>query len=549
MFIDLYNGVLKYTTPDLIDNGAIKIEYRFTNLTTNAAFNVYGWTYSAAQGQGISWTNRVDNGNLAGSSGYSVSYDPVTPVADFAADVVSGVGSLTVHFTDASLNYPTSWAWDFDNDGVIDSTDQDPSWTYLSPGTYSVVLTVSNAAGNDTMTKTGYINVFNDTQPNVTATPDSGKYKGSQNVTLISDQSDATIYYTTDGSDPTDDSNNNRVPYSGPIPITSTTNLQFAAVNTGGVWSQRYSKNYVIDAVTPRVTNVDPAKNAVVRADKVIKVTFNEAIKAGSLWIDLKNSNGTLVPVTTSINGNTLTITPKNLLVNGKYSLALHTGCVADLVGNALALYSTSFSVDAVAPKVANFDPANKVTNVSAGKVIKVTFSENIKAGSLWIELLNSAKKAVPVNITINGNILTVDPKSNLAESLYTLCIHTGAVTDLAGNPVALKSSKFSVGTSPVMSKVDPANGATRVARNKNMAVTFNESIKKGSNCWVELKASNGTKIAVTTSTSGKVLTIAHTAKLRANTRYSLIIHTGAVTDLAGNPVAVRSFTFTTGNT
>jgi len=28
-----------------------------------------------------------------------------------------------------------------------------------------------------------------------------------------------------------------------------------------------------------------------------------------------------------------------------------------------------------------------------------------------------------------------------------------------------------------------------------------------------------------------------------------LIIHTGAVTDLAGNPVALRTFTFTTGST
>nr|WP_319372974.1 right-handed parallel beta-helix repeat-containing protein [uncultured Methanobacterium sp.] len=81
------------------------------------------------------------------------------PVANFTADVTNGVGPLTVQFTDTSSG-PTSWSWDFDGDGVIDSTLQNPSWTYISTGVYNVSLFVGNAVGNSTLTKTGFINVL-----------------------------------------------------------------------------------------------------------------------------------------------------------------------------------------------------------------------------------------------------------------------------------------------------------------------------------------------------------------------------------------------------
>ncbi len=143
---------------------------------------------------------------------------------------------------------------------------------------------------------------------------------------------------------------------------------------------------------------------------------------------------------------------------------------------------------------------------------------------------------------------MTIDPKSNLAESKYTLAIHTGAVTDLAGNPVAVKSSKFTVGTAPKVVKVDPKNGATKVVRSKTIKMTFNEAIKAGSNYKIELKTNNGKKVTIKKSISGKVLTIKH-AKLAANTKYKLVLYSGSVADKAGNPVAAKTYKFTTGKT
>ncbi|WP_204245337.1 DUF3344 domain-containing protein [Methanosarcina horonobensis] len=86
------------------------------------------------------------------------------PVADFLASVTSGTAPLEVQFTDASTGTVSSYAWDFDNDGTVDSTQQNPLYTYGAAGTYSVNLTVTNADGSDFEVKTNYITVTQATQ-------------------------------------------------------------------------------------------------------------------------------------------------------------------------------------------------------------------------------------------------------------------------------------------------------------------------------------------------------------------------------------------------
>jgi serine protease len=98
------------------------------------------------------------------------------PVAAFSGTPTSGYYPLTVTFTDASTNSPTSWAWTFGDGGT--STSQNPSYTYTAAGTYTVTLTATNTYGSDSETKTGYITVTTPpTDPPVAAfsgTPTSG---------------------------------------------------------------------------------------------------------------------------------------------------------------------------------------------------------------------------------------------------------------------------------------------------------------------------------------------------------------------------------------
>jgi PKD repeat protein len=82
---------------------------------------------------------------------------PVT--ADFSGSPTSGVAPLAVSFSDLSTGSPSSWAWDFDNNGTVDSTAQNPTYTYTSAGTYTVSLTAANGSSSDTKTKLAYVTV------------------------------------------------------------------------------------------------------------------------------------------------------------------------------------------------------------------------------------------------------------------------------------------------------------------------------------------------------------------------------------------------------
>jgi uncharacterized delta-60 repeat protein len=79
---------------------------------------------------------------------------PPPPVADFQAVPVRGAAPLTVRFTDMSTGTITSYAWDFDNDGTTDSTEENPTYTYNSQGTYTAKLTATGPGGSDDETKT-----------------------------------------------------------------------------------------------------------------------------------------------------------------------------------------------------------------------------------------------------------------------------------------------------------------------------------------------------------------------------------------------------------
>lgn len=84
----------------------------------------------------------------------------IPPSPAFTGAPLQGCVPLTVNFTDQSTDVPTSWEWDFKNDGTATSTTQNASYTYTTPGTYSVKLTASNASGTNSLTRTSYINVY-----------------------------------------------------------------------------------------------------------------------------------------------------------------------------------------------------------------------------------------------------------------------------------------------------------------------------------------------------------------------------------------------------
>lgn len=76
---------------------------------------------------------------------------PDTTTTPVAAFTFADGGGLTVQFTDASSNAPTSWSWVF-GDGSSPSTEQNPMHTFPAADTYMVMLTATNDAGSDDVT-------------------------------------------------------------------------------------------------------------------------------------------------------------------------------------------------------------------------------------------------------------------------------------------------------------------------------------------------------------------------------------------------------------
>jgi len=156
--------------------GAAPLNVQFTD--TSVGQNITGWAWdfnndgiidSTVQNPTMVYTKPgnytadltvtdADGSNTTTKAGFILVTNGVIP--NFTADTTTGLAPLTVHFHDTSVGQDiTGWAWDFNNDGIIDSTDQDPVCVYNQPGNYTVNLTVTNALGTNAIIKKGFITV------------------------------------------------------------------------------------------------------------------------------------------------------------------------------------------------------------------------------------------------------------------------------------------------------------------------------------------------------------------------------------------------------
>lgn len=110
------------------------------------------------------WAAEGPKSNSSGDS-WSIDDGLNPPVADFSGTPVSGTAPLSVAFTDASTNTPTSWLWEKSSDGGSNwsnfagtPTAQNPTEVFAA-GTWAIRLTATNAGGSDGETKTAYVTV------------------------------------------------------------------------------------------------------------------------------------------------------------------------------------------------------------------------------------------------------------------------------------------------------------------------------------------------------------------------------------------------------
>ncbi len=85
-----------------------------------------------------------------------------TPVADYTSNTKNVCVGELMNFSDASWNATIdSWEWTFEDGSPATSSNQNPVVSFNSAGYKTVTLSVTNAAGTGTETRTGYIYVSN----------------------------------------------------------------------------------------------------------------------------------------------------------------------------------------------------------------------------------------------------------------------------------------------------------------------------------------------------------------------------------------------------
>lgn len=85
--------------------------------------------------------------------------------ADFYSNKRNVCIGEEVSFMDASYNRATSWNWTFEGANITNSTEQNPTVIFTSPGVHTISLTASDGTITKTASKTAYIRVYSQSEP------------------------------------------------------------------------------------------------------------------------------------------------------------------------------------------------------------------------------------------------------------------------------------------------------------------------------------------------------------------------------------------------
>jgi PKD repeat protein len=222
------------------------------------------------------------------------------PVANFTASATSGQAPLTITFTGSSTNAPTGFGYDFTNDGTINATTADASFTYTAAGTYSVRYVVANQDGLSTLTRTSYITVSAPAAPSTPYTADfyaDALTKGAPAAISFTDNSTGSPsgWAWTFGDAATSSVQNPSHTYTGagtyPVSLTTTYAGSLSLAQTGAITT---------DATNLAVTNGGVAAYVSVPTSSGFDVTSAISLEA---WVKYSGTTTTVRTIVARGNG------------------------------------------------------------------------------------------------------------------------------------------------------------------------------------------------------------------------------------------------------
>ena len=196
-----------------------------------------------------------------------------------------------------------------------------------------------------------------------------------------------------------------------------------------------------------QVAAINPANGAnLLTAPTTITVDFNDAMYSPSVDAsDLLVDGLAIATGVTQIDGDTLEFTIPAGLASGTHTLAFAAGSILDVQQTPLNAFSSSFSLDATAPRVIATSIAPGGTVTASTISYQVTFSEPMKVSNLSADDFNlhgniQGVNYTPLSFSYNpaGTVVRLN-YSNLPEDNYTMTLFSGVAggsnfTDIAGH-------------------------------------------------------------------------------------------------------------------
>jgi len=263
--------------------------------------------------------------------------------ADFTASVTSGQNTLQVSFTDTSTGTtPIMWMWSF-GDGAI-SSQQNPTHTYQSPGTFTVSLqALASFFDFDIETKTDYITV--DPAPLVVdfaGTPTTGPHPLTVAFTDGSTGGTTTAWSWDFGDGSTSSLQHPTHVYTAPGSY-SVAFTSFVGLQSGSL----VKSDYITADLAPLVVDFEATP---VQGVNSLQVAFSDAstgaITTAWLW-DFGDGNTSIVQ-----HPNHIYTAPGDYTVSLTASVGPQSDSLAqqDLISVAPAIFTADFAAAAVTP-------------------------------------------------------------------------------------------------------------------------------------------------------------------------------------------------------
>ena len=291
--------------------------------------------------------------------------------------------------------------------------------------------------------------------------------------------------------------------------------------------------------------------------------------------IQLLNGSIPLAGTVSMPNTQTLVFTPSSFLSAGA-TYTVNVSGFTDTNGNAVATSPSTFTVGSVAAVGGlTFTSSNitwGATGVSATQQIILTFSQILLPSTVNSSTLKvmdgwNGYNGLAGTYAVSGNQVTFTPTSPYPAGANITVGECGGPTDILGEvfqngncyPQQLVNFTVTTGspdTTPLtVLSVNPANGATYVALDLPISVTFNKSINPGTTGSYNTQLYAGQSMqdngSVTLSADGRTMTF-NTGALYNGTSYTIALPAaiggiGGVTDFSGNGLASTfTSTFTT---